>query len=76
MQLDGKIINSEGHDYLMEVLDLPVYYGKNLDALYDCLTMMKCDIEIINASSLEKDVLDTFIDAASENDYLNLTVVD
>ena len=25
-------------DYLMEALCLPPYYGKNLDALYDCLT--------------------------------------
>lgn len=26
------------HDYLQQVLHLPDYYGKNLDALYDCLT--------------------------------------
>ena len=32
MQLDGKLIKKQGHDYLIEVLNLPDYYGKNLDA--------------------------------------------
>ncbi|MCQ2483237.1 MAG: barstar family protein [Clostridia bacterium] len=26
------------HDILSESLDLPPYYGRNLDALYDCLS--------------------------------------
>ena len=26
------------HEYLMEKFEFPSYYGKNLDALYDCLT--------------------------------------
>lgn len=75
MQLDGKKINENCHDYLMEVLDLPAYYGRNLDALYDCLTVMEEDIEIINASSVDRDVLDTFIDASEENDYLTLKIL-
>lgn len=29
---------TEAHEYLKEQLDLPDYYGGNLDALYDCLT--------------------------------------
>ena len=74
MQLDGKLINEKGHDYLIEVLDLPVYYGENLDALYDCLSVIKGEVEIINASSVDKEVIDTFIDAACENDYLTLTI--
>lgn len=28
----------QAHSYLAEVLDFPDYYGKNLDALFDCLT--------------------------------------
>ena len=28
------------HAYLQKVLPLPEYYGRNLDALYDCLTEM------------------------------------
>lgn len=70
MQLDGKLIKRDGHDYLMEALNLPYYYGKNLDALYDCLTEMECEIELINPDEVDKDILDTFIDAASENDFL------
>lgn len=26
------------HEYLKDKLDFPDYYGRNLDALYDCLT--------------------------------------
>lgn len=70
MQIDGKLIKEKGHDYLMEALDLPDYYGKNLDALYDCLTEMECEIELINASYVDKDIIDTFKDAASENELL------
>ena len=33
------------HEYLKEKLELPYYYGKNLDALYDCLTEF-VDVEI------------------------------
>lgn len=25
------------HEYLKDVFELPVYYGKNMDALWDCL---------------------------------------
>jgi len=70
MQIDGKLIKEDGHDYLMEVLNLPDYYGKNLDALYDCLTEIDCEIELINASAVDKDIIDTFKDAASENEFL------
>ena len=72
MQLDGKLINENGHDYLAEALNFPDYYGKNLDALYDCLTEISCEIELVNASFVDKDVIDTFKDAAFENDFLKL----
>lgn len=70
MILDGELIKKLGHDYLMEALNLPDYYGKNLDALYDCLTEMECEIELINAEKADKDIIDTFKDAACENDFL------
>ncbi|MBE6502981.1 MAG: ribonuclease inhibitor [Methanobrevibacter sp.] len=75
MQIDGKLINSDGHDYLMSVLNLPEYYGKNLDALYDCLCEMNVEIELINSDFVENDILDTFKDAASENDFLKFKII-
>ena len=74
MQLDGKLIKAQGHDYIKEALDFPDYYGKNLDALYDCLTVIECEIELINSDEVSEDILDTFTDAANENDYLKLII--
>ena len=37
----GRLSNRmQAHSYLASMLSLPEYYGKNLDALYDCL----CDL--------------------------------
>lgn len=40
--LDGRKMTDreQAHIYLKKKLSLPEYYGKNLDALYDCLTEM------------------------------------
>lgn len=72
MELDGKLIKKEGHDYLKEVLNFPDYYGKNLDALYDCLCEIgvETDITLINSDCVSSDMIDTFVDAASENEFL------
>lgn len=75
MQLDGNLIKKDGHDYLMKALNFPDYYGKNLDALYDCLTEIECEIELINADEVDSDIVDTFIDASSENDFLKFKIL-
>ena len=36
----------KAHQYLAEMLDLPEYYGGNLDALYDVLTEDSRPVEI------------------------------
>lgn len=40
LTLDGSQIQSieEVHDLFAQTLDLPEWYGRNLDALFDCLT--------------------------------------
>ena len=51
----GNIYTKEAlHYHLAKDLGLPSYYGKNLDALMDCLTDMREDteIEILNLSEL------------------------
>lgn len=72
IEIDGKLIKKDGHDYLKEILNFPDYYGKNLDALYDCLTDIgiETEITIINESYVSDDIIETFIDAADENSFL------
>ena len=72
IEIDGKLIKKEGHDYIKEVLNFPDYYGKNLDALYDCLTEIgiETEIKLINADLISNDLLETFIDASDENAFL------
>lgn len=74
---------AELHEYLMEMMVFPEYYGKNLDALYDCLS----DIDEPTAVAIQKpfseyaesddelfiyaeQVVDTFCEAEDENDNL------
>lgn len=72
IEIDGKLIKRDGHDYLKEVLNFPDYYGKNLDALYDCLTDIGVETEItlINESYVSRDIVETFVDASDENSFL------
>ena len=65
------------HEYIAEKLDFPDYYGKNLDALYDCLTDICEDthITIKNYDILdyrENRIINTFLDAAEECEELTV----
>lgn len=56
--IDGKKITSKQqlHTYFADEMNFPEWYGKNLDALYDCLTDIaeETEIEIINRPALHE----------------------
>lgn len=49
VRLDGeRMTNKEAaHRYIQEQLDIPSYYGYNLDALYDALSVYDKDLSIM-----------------------------
>lgn len=65
------------HEYLKEQLGFPDYYGRNLDALYDCLTDLDdTEIELVNldaaAQSYFAQVLSVLQEAEESNHKLHL----
>lgn len=75
--LDGRQMTDRNaaHTYLQTALALPDYYGRNLDALYDCLTE-KTGVQIIltyiremseNLGNYADMLLATLTEAAEEN---------
>jgi len=82
--LDGAAVDSREtlHTLLAAGLGLPVWYGKNLDALHDCLTDIREPVEltVINGNRL-KDTLGPYAErlrrmlshTADESDFLSLS---
>ncbi|MDO4621331.1 MAG: barstar family protein [Eubacteriales bacterium] len=78
LDLCGKETRKDMHTYLQKELELPEYYGKNLDALYDCLTDVVDDLAvglICPADGGEnerylKSIRKVFRDAEKENPHL------
>ena len=69
----------QAHEYLAWMLEFPAYYGKNLDALFDCLTEVSdCTIKLIGSESLRRAdgygvrVLQVLEEAAHAHPGLNL----
>lgn len=64
--LDGKEIQNQEilHDILTDSLQFPYWYGRNLDALYDCLTDMQEEAEI---QFLHEDILKEHLGAYAES---------
>ena len=67
------------HDVLAEALQLPEWYGRNLDALHDCLTELT-DVELVLVGWPDEGYLArvrrVIVDAVSENDHLKLKIVE
>ena len=79
--LDGKamIDRMSAHSHLAQRLELPAWYGRNLDALYDALTEIGTDTQIIlenpaavveNLGRYGEAMLSTMQEAAEENPHL------
>ena len=85
MVLEGAAIENKStlHDRLQEGLQLPAYYGRNLDALFDVLSERTEETELVitqwEALSLHLGhyaaaLMDTLYDAAKENPKLVIRV--
>ena len=73
------LLNREqAHEYLAQMFDFPEYYGKNLDALFDCLTELNdCTIVLTSEEALSEGsygarVRKVMEDAAQSNSGLKL----
>ena len=65
------------YDYLSEELHLPPYFGRNLDALHDCLTDIGAPTRLIltgAAAPVAQRFLPVLRDAAKRNRYLSVEV--
>ncbi len=66
------------HRYMAKALGFPEYYGKNLDALYDCLGEMSdvsVEIRNIGLGVYGQKILKAFQDRADEGPDFELTFV-
>jgi ribonuclease inhibitor len=84
--IDGSAIftSPDLHDALSAALSFPAHYGKNLDALYDCLTEISSDthLQLRNWHHIEFHLKDysgkavyVFHCAQEENPHLSITLV-
>ncbi len=77
--LDGAAITTAGqlHDALERELNLPAWYGRNLDALHDCLTILK-EVELVlrhwPAEGYLLRARRVMEDAAGENPHIKINV--
>ena len=83
--LDGRKMTDKetAHLYLQKKLNLPEHYGKNLDALYDCLTENGKPVQIIvsyvaemqdNLRRYADNILNTLEAAAEKNPAVSVIV--
>ena len=69
------------HEYLAKKFDLPEHYGKNLDALFDCLceinepTLIKLKNESALDNGTKESLTQLFRDVCSENALVKFELV-
>ena len=69
------------HDYLAKKFDLPEHYGRNLDALFDCLceinepTLIKLKNEDALEASIKDGLMELFLDVCEENELVKFELV-
>lgn len=67
------------HALLAERLEFPSHYGKNLDALYDCLTEISQQTQIticgLEALDFAEGFRDTLLDAEANSFWLHISFV-
>lgn len=70
----GGLSPAQLHDALALALDFPTWYGRNLDALYDCLTQLREDTVIELRSLAHEGFRQTILDAAAADPHLYVTL--
>ena len=76
LYLDGNELKGPCHAYIKEALQLPEYYGKNLDALYDCLCDMgETEITVAHGSKAAPEFLAVLEEAGEENPAILLKLL-
>ncbi|MBO4473578.1 MAG: barstar family protein [Clostridiales bacterium] len=79
--LDGKDMTSRDEAYrvIVDTMELPMWFGNNLDALFDCLSDLSKDIAVVfvntaiaeeNLGQYAKRILACFREAAQECGYI------
>ena len=69
------------HEYFAKKFDLPEYYGKNLDALFDCLceinepTLIKLKNEDALQGDTKESLIRLFHDVCNENALVKFELV-
>ena len=83
VSLDAKkmVEKEKMHEYFAKKFDLPEHYGKNLDALFDCLCEINEPtlIKLKNENALDNDTKESltqlFYDVCEENELVKFELV-